>query len=143
MSILTSWCRFCSLYMPGAFGGQKRTLDPLEPELQIIVNSHVLLGTESRPGRTGALKCRAPPPSRPPSSFLITVSSDPVLQAISDKSFEWTKEPALCPNLCKRSLHTTVSVQRATYTKDFHSAWTLITLRKVVGTFYILNVYRS
>ena len=30
----------CTMCMPGAFGGQKRALDPLELELQMAVSHH-------------------------------------------------------------------------------------------------------
>jgi hypothetical protein len=34
----------CTVYMPGTLGGQKRTLDPLELELQKVVIFHVVAG---------------------------------------------------------------------------------------------------
>lgn len=49
---------FFVLHVAGAYGGQKRALDSLEPELQAVVSHHMVLRTE--PGsstRTSVLKC--------------------------------------------------------------------------------------
>ena len=39
-------CMYCTMRVPGAYGGQKRELDSLRLELQQVVSHHVMLRTE-------------------------------------------------------------------------------------------------
>ena len=44
MGVVLSAPTMCTMYMPGAYGGQKRVSDALELELQVVVSHEWVLG---------------------------------------------------------------------------------------------------
>lgn len=68
----------CPICVPGAHGGQKRVLDSLELELQMVVSCHRVLGTEPRsPGR--AMSTLNPEPSLQPSVLVLVCREEQFL----------------------------------------------------------------
>lgn len=48
----------CITCVPAAQGGQRKSSDPLEPELWVVMSCHMVLGIElGCPARTSALNC--------------------------------------------------------------------------------------
>ena len=57
----------CIMSMPGDLGGQNRESGPLELELTMVVDCHVVLGTKPRTSARAAVLLTSAPSLHPPS----------------------------------------------------------------------------
>ena len=92
--------------MPGACEDQKRALAPLEPELGMLVNHHVVLGTElgSSARITHALKLRAISPA--PIFCCLDIGSCVSQESLElESSLKFTTILTLAPSQVCNNLH--------------------------------------